>query len=157
MSDKCYYHITRLENIESILHDGLKANSDGEIFLFENESLIYPDCTESGAIWKQSYIADLIASNQLFLTKYAMFEILPGGIEVDLINDNVAELSAKAQWIAKQPLIKPEYIRLFLINKKIGKPKIFNGDFNTLKRKFDTKHKGGEDEREQRGHTKTER
>ena len=110
-----YYHITSIDNVSSILENGLLANANGEIFLFENVSIVtYGVANNSkgkrvfGKI--KRYVADSIAINQVFLEDYAMFEIDEKGINEALINDNVADCTSKFQWIAKQSVIKPQYI-----------------------------------------------
>lgn len=116
---KYYYHITDVENIESIMANGLRANEDGDIFLFENKSVGYHGISYNSrgklAIGKvRRTIADNIAINQLgLMEKYAMFEISSEGISGSLINDNVAEASSKWQWIAHQPTILAKYISIF--------------------------------------------
>lgn len=96
------YHITEVENLESILEEGLKCNEDGEIFVFENKSI---HC--NGII---NNIADMIAFNQIFLEEYVMIEIDEDGFESELIPDDVAELSHKQQWYVKQKIIAPEFL-----------------------------------------------
>ena len=56
---------------------------------------------------RDEYIGDLIAMNQIFAEEYAQISIDPEGIQVELEPDNVAEFSAKWQWIVKQPFIDP--------------------------------------------------
>ncbi len=109
MKTKKYYHITSIENMESILQNGIKANNEGHIFLFENKSIQL-----NGVI---NTIADCIAFNQIFIDKYAMFEIKPAGLKSGLINDNVGEFSSKQQWILEQNLIEPKYIDPYAILK----------------------------------------
>lgn len=115
--EKFYYHISDPRNTKSILDRGLEANKDGDIFLFENKSILYPVAEIKNGVPTQRIkpvpIADLIAKTQIFLDKYAMFEIESEGIEGPLINDNVAELGHGLQWIAKQSRISPEYIKPF--------------------------------------------
>lgn len=120
--EKKYYHITHPKNIKSVLKDGLRANEEGKIFLFENKSISYPSKGGGTAV---VYVADHIAQNQIFLEKYAMFEISSEGIDGDLINDNVAEMGSSFQWIVKQPIISPEYIEPFGLF-RVQKPKIKN-------------------------------
>jgi hypothetical protein len=100
-----YYHITenKQEVIQSILKHGLISES-GEIFLFENKSIAKNDII--------NYVSCLIAANQLFLDEYAMFEIDAEGI-VELVPDEVGELTTGTTWIAKQSIINREYINLF--------------------------------------------
>ena len=109
--ERKYYHITPIENVFSILQKGLVANTDGDIYLFENKSIKIP--TRDNPQGKIFFIADLIAQNQLNLKRYAMFEIDSKGIEVELIKDDVAEFTASYQWIAKQKRINRRYINLF--------------------------------------------
>jgi hypothetical protein len=100
-----YYHITTEETAKIILTEGLKANEDGMIFLFENKSVKFNNIINT--------VADCIARNQIFLETYVMLEIDVKGVILPLIPDNVSELSAKVQWIANQPLIEPKYITFF--------------------------------------------
>lgn len=102
-----YYHIVPFSkaSITSILTSGLLGNESGEIFLFENWGITWQGVTNS--------IADCIAANQIFVPRYAMFEINSAGILNELLPDNVAEITSKWQWIAKQEKIAPEHIQLF--------------------------------------------
>lgn len=117
--EKYYYHITDPKNVKNIIKEGLIANEDGDIFLFENKSIGTP--IGEGKM-KIICVADHIARNQVFLEKYAMFEISADGIEGDLIKDNVCEITAELQWIVKQQRIAPEYIKPFGLF-KAAKPK----------------------------------
>jgi len=109
-----YYHITKPENLESILETGLKANSEGQIFLFDNVSISLNGTTNS--------VADCIAKNQIFLDEYAMLEISSEGILTELLPDNVGELSEKFQYIAMQNFIDERFINVFGIHKTQYKP-----------------------------------
>jgi len=109
--NKKYYHITDVKNKTSILKNGLRANEEGFIFLFENVSTINRDTNI------QNTVSDMIAANQLSLEEYAMFEIDSKGINENLLKDEVAEFSAKNQFIAKQENIAPQFINLFGIYK----------------------------------------
>lgn len=100
-----YYHITKPILLKTILKQGLKANEEGHIFLFENKSIELNNVINT--------IADCIAYNQIFLDKYVMLEINSKGIATTLKKDNVGELSSQLQWIAKQPIIEPNYINFF--------------------------------------------
>lgn len=117
-------HITPTANIDKIMDEGLKANADGEIFVFEDGGLFIPTFKvvdgKPTANRKSEYIGDLIAKNQIFVEEYALISIDPEGIEVELEPDNVAEFSAKFQWIIKQPIILPEYLTFEGVY-KIGK------------------------------------
>ena len=92
------YHITDTKNAYSIIHNGLKANEDGDVFLFDNKSIkkiLYKDYIS---------IADVIAVEQLFLEEYVMFEIDVRGLELEY--DEVGELTTKLQYIHKGDIDK---------------------------------------------------
>lgn len=109
-----YYHITDRDNLSTILKEGLKANEEGNIFLFENKSIVINSV--------ENTVADLIAYNQIFLEEYVMLEIDLNGITSEIINDNVGELSSSMQWIINQPLVKPEHIKSLGVYKTEFKP-----------------------------------
>ena len=88
-----YYHITLIENLDSILANGLSANSEMQIFV----------CTSLEQLPK-------IAGQQVFINEYSVFKIDPKGIEATPTHDDVAETGNEFQFIINQPLIKPEYI-----------------------------------------------
>lgn len=101
-----YYHITHPKNVQSISKNGIISNSNGEIFLFENKSIVI--------YGTENTIADSIAHNQLFLEKYAMFEIDVSGINFTLLQDDVREYTFCFQWIlTNQNVILPEYVDYF--------------------------------------------
>ncbi len=104
-----YYHITlnNKEVINSILQNGLYCDEEGNIFVFENKSI------KSNITGRTNYVSDLIANGQLGYKNFVMFEIDSEGITGQLLPDNVAEISARHQWIAKQPIIEPKYINYF--------------------------------------------
>lgn len=112
-----FCHLTRLENIDSIIENGIRANEDGEIFIYEDGFI-------TNQIWeKPRYIGDLIAINQTFSCdengRYANFIIDPKDIELEkLENDNVAELSSKLQWILKKPVVYPSFYEIRVVGKK---------------------------------------
>lgn len=102
-----YYHITHLSRIKSIIKNGLVANADGVIFVFDNFRI-------TDVFGDKNYISDLIAHNQIGLRdKYAMFEIDIKGIMNKIIPDNVAETSSAFQYFIRQSVIRPEFIALF--------------------------------------------
>jgi len=109
-----YYHITDIKNLPTILKEGLEANEDGDIFVFENKSIVCNSVVNT--------VADCIAHNQIFLDEYVMLEIHLEGINSEVINDNVGELSSSLQWIIKQPLIKAKYVEFFGVFKTKYKP-----------------------------------
>lgn len=93
---KTFYHVTRVENIDSIVLNGLKANEEGDVFLYEE----YP-LTELGRLsLNASTVGESIAKNQLFIAdKYAVFTVKAR--EKDLVKDNVAESTSTIQHINK--------------------------------------------------------
>lgn len=101
--DKYYCHITRKENVESILKNGLRANEDGEIFVYDDVMLQHFGEKEP------YYIGDSIAINQLGIydEKYAVFFIDKKDIKGEVKSDNVAEFTAPWQHIIKQMKIEP--------------------------------------------------
>ena len=109
-----YYHITDKNNLSTILREGLKANEEGDIFIFENKSVVFNSVVNT--------VADCIAYNQIFLDEYVMIEIALEGIVSDIINDNVGEASSDLQWIVKQPLIEPKYLSFYGYYKTEYKP-----------------------------------
>jgi hypothetical protein len=90
---KTHFHITSLTNKESILENGLISDS-GEIFTFTDIR-----------------VSNQIASNQLGLFEYCVFEIDSKGFDSPPIQDNVGEYTAKHQWIVQQKKIKPKFIK----------------------------------------------
>ncbi len=110
MKKKCnLFHITAPSNVESILKQGLIAkpydyNGNEGVFLFEDKSYVSPYCfifNLDGSInprFRGSWmVADHIASRQIGIDPYALFEV-----EVDaedLLPDNVGEEVAKFQFI----------------------------------------------------------
>lgn len=121
-----YYHITKPENVKSILDNGLLANEDGNIYLFEagtyrdirlsddalkryQENGIKP--TKNDLIIEEKPVSHHIARNQVGLLEYALISVRRHGIKVDLEPDNVAELTARYQWICKQTKIEAKYLR----------------------------------------------
>lgn len=89
------YHLTPHENTKAILEEGIKANEDGDIYVFTD-----------------MIVADTIAKNQVFTAKYSVFEINRKGIGVKLMPDDCGELSQAYQRIIKQNKIDPKYLEL---------------------------------------------
>lgn len=104
-SGNYFCHLTRINNIPSILANGLQANEHGEIFVYDDATLQIP--TKAGG--KEFYVGDAIALEQVFITddEYAVFFIDKKDIIGDVIDDNVAELTSPWQHIIKQDSIKP--------------------------------------------------
>lgn len=89
-----YYHLTETENVESVLKEGLLANEEGEIFLFDR-------------LDASMHIAANVFSND----KMAIMEINAQGIQSEITKDNVAEFFAEHLFIVKQDKIEPKYVR----------------------------------------------
>jgi hypothetical protein len=106
---KTLYHVTSLENVESIKRNGLMCNEEGEIFLFTALEIK----TTRNIDWEPLKVPDSIAVNQLGLEKYVLIqiEIDTTGISGKLEADNVAESTAKYQFILKQKRILPKHLR----------------------------------------------
>lgn len=100
------YHISLrdIKRTRSILKNGLTCNEEGQIFLFENKSIGKEGCTVINTI------ADCIASEQIGIKSYTMFEVNTAGINAELIPDQVSEYTAKFQWYILQDKIDPKYI-----------------------------------------------
>lgn len=94
MRKKCYYHLTSFKSFLVIKEEGIKADNEGYIYLLDT----------------QDY-NNYVASNQLGLPDYAVFEVNSDGITSILEPDNIGELTAKHQFRIKQPLIDKKYLK----------------------------------------------
>jgi hypothetical protein len=91
-----FFHVTAPDAVDSILADGIRANSLGQIFVIADERF-----------------ADIVAANQLFLRSFAIFEIDPKGITGTVGADDVAEITAsRHRMIEHQQVIAPEFLTL---------------------------------------------
>jgi hypothetical protein len=102
---KRLFHISPIDNLESIKEKGLLLNDDGELFLFDETDFKY---YKFGTF----KVSELIACNQLFLKDYIVVEV-----EVDdkeLIGDAVAECTRDYQYISYYP-IEPSQIKSITI------------------------------------------
>lgn len=94
---RTYFHVTDVKNIEQIRRNGIKANKDGHIFVFNN-----------------SIVAETIAANQCgLIERFALFMIDSRGVTGKVIMDRVAEFSAPYQRIIIQDQIHKKYITFF--------------------------------------------
>jgi len=111
-----YYHITErdIALVDKILEEGLKADDEGQIFLFENLQFKINDVVNK--------VSDHIAKNQVFLDEYAILEIDSKGFNSELIQDNVGEFTSRWQWILQQELIEPEFISFYGVAETNYKP-----------------------------------
>jgi len=87
------FHLTWPDNLERIESEGLRADSDGNIFAFTD--LI---------------VADSIAAYQVFTETYALLWLHPRGITSKLYADDVGELTRRFQCIIRQERIEPRYV-----------------------------------------------
>ena len=119
---KRLFHISPVDNLESIKEKGLLLNDDGALFLFEENDFEY---YKFGTF----KVSELIAWNQLFLKDYIVVEV---EVEVemdDLICDDVAECTRDYQYICETP-IPPSSIK----NITIGNSERY---INTMKKVYD--------------------
>ena len=99
------FHISPIENLESIKEKGLLLNDDGELFLYDETDIKY-------YMFGTYKVSELIAWNQLFLKDYIVVEV-----EIDdkgLIGDAVAEVTRDYQYISYNP-IEPSQIKSITI------------------------------------------
>ena len=87
-----YYHISDVKNKDRILKEGL-ISKEKEIFVCNNKEQLI-----------------LIASGQVAVENFSIYQIDEAGFEVALIQDNVAEIGAESQFILKQSKIEPKFI-----------------------------------------------
>lgn len=92
---KSYYHITPIENLQSILKSGIKKNGDG-IFLVDTNN---------------QFVIDSICLNQICSRNVALLKINPEGLD-EIYKDNVVEITKHHQFYTKQKKIKPEFIEV---------------------------------------------
>ncbi len=93
-----YFHLTPIDNKDSILKNGLQAGADTQIFMFTNLA-----------------VASSIAANQVEIPRgemFVVFEIQADGITSKIINDNVGENTAEFQFYIEQKEIYPQHIRV---------------------------------------------
>lgn len=95
------FHISPIDNMESIKKRGLMLNQEDELFLYDEADIKY-------YMFGTYKVSELIAWNQLFLKDYIVVEV-----EVDdkgLIGDDVAEITRDYQYISYES-IEPSQIK----------------------------------------------
>ena len=100
------FHISPVENMESIKKRGLMLNQEDELFLYDEAMIQY-------YMFGTYKVSELIAWNQLFLKDYIVVEV-----EVDdkgLIGDDVAEITRDYQYISYEP-IEPNKIKSITVS-----------------------------------------
>ena len=133
---KYYYHLTSTKNLQSILNEGLRANEDGDIYLFINGTIynqygciIDKDKKEVKIGLTRQTVADQICMNQIFkFDKCVMLKIDSRGIDGELVEDVVAEIPSylHKQWIAKQAVIQPKWLSFKYFQPRAAKMLIVN-------------------------------
>lgn len=100
------FHISPIENLESIKEKGLLLNDDGELFLYDEAEIKY-------YMFGTFKVSELIAWNQLSLKDYIVVEV---EVEMDdLIGDAVAEITRGFQYISYNP-IEPSQIKSITVS-----------------------------------------
>ena len=115
------FHVTSVQNIESILQAGLKGGRNprhrGDTPLKKPSIFVLTSGHEN--------VTDNLAVNQLWpyedIQEYAVLEFDPAGVTGQVKNDNVAERSAPLQRIIEQELIRPKYLKL-VSRRQLGFP-----------------------------------
>lgn len=102
MKIKKYYYISDLESVSDIEQHGIKANENGDIFIF----IIFKEKIQDAV-----NIAGYIAINQLFLENYALFEIQEEGITGEITDHKVSGRVSQYQKIIKQDIISRKHIK----------------------------------------------
>ena len=123
-----YCHATAMENLDSIIKNGIKANELGEIYLYEDREILLPEIiawrtippTRREGELVGFYIGDAIIKNQIFMPgeKYVNFFIPAEAIACELERDNVGEFTAPWQHIARQSVIYPSAYEIRTIGQK---------------------------------------
>ena len=156
-----YYHITAVEDVKSILAEGLKGSTTprNRGSTFETPSICVLDSDNEK-------LTDSVAIHQIWpmqdIDQYAVLEISSLGVTGQVVEDNVAESSAPWQRVIKQERIEPRYLKhlrtrslnfpgetaFLLLNNLLNKRKwtpqeweiaerCFNGEHVALRRVFE--------------------
>ncbi len=102
MKTKKFYYISDVTSVSEIQEIGISSDEDNSIYIFT---------IDKGKIKDVLNIAGYIASNQLFLEEYALFEIIDRGITGDVIAHKVSGRTAQYQKVIKQKIINKEFIK----------------------------------------------
>ncbi len=118
-SKKVLYHITRIENKDKILKEGLIPNN-GKIFLFEDVDAPYPEGLFRFDKWTNNMrlipVSDIIAKLELMISDYSLFKVTT---DLETFPDNeCGEYDVmKYQYYVKKPIKDVEYLGDFTIGK----------------------------------------
>lgn len=96
---KRYFHISPRSRYASISKYGLKANAQGQIFLFEDKILTAGDITMR--------VSDSIAYKQVGVKSYDVWEVFSNSFQAALLPDKTGEITHKHQYILQQQNISP--------------------------------------------------
>ena len=113
------YHITRIENKDKILKEGLIPNN-GKIFLFEDVDAPYPEGLFRFDKWTNNMrlipVSDIIAKLELMISDYSLFKVTT---DLETFPDNeCGEYDVmKYQYYVKKPIKDVEYLGDFTIGK----------------------------------------
>lgn len=128
---KILYHITPIENKESIQRDGL-IPKDGKVFLFEDVDIPYPEGLFRTDKWSNNKrmipVSDIIAKVELHIKEYALFKV---EVDTDTLfadNDCGEKEVMDYQYYTCQPINDVEYVGDFEIGKWY--------DYELLKEKY---------------------
>jgi len=102
-----FYHVSHLDNKNSIASTGLKANEDGEILLYDTWALTLRRDPKARVV-----VGDFIALKQIDCKEYIVVEIDPRGIFLELIPDDGGDMAARYQFILKQKQIDRSYCKV---------------------------------------------
>ncbi len=92
---KYYYHITSFEGWLAIKEKGLRCSFDGYIYLLDTDRM-----------------ANYVAYSQLGkFQNYGLYRVDPEGINAEFEQDKVGEITTKQQFMVKQPVILPKYLK----------------------------------------------
>ena len=111
------YHITRIENKDKILKEGLIPNN-GKIFLFEDVDIPYPEGLYRFDKWTYNKrlipVSDIISKLELGLTEYSLFKVTT---DQETFPDNqCGEYDVmKYQYYVQKPIKEVEYLGDFTI------------------------------------------
>jgi hypothetical protein len=102
MKVKKYYYISDVNSVSGIEEQGIRADANGDIFIF----IIIKEKIQDAV-----NIAGYIATNQLFLGEYALFEIKEEGITGEITDHKASGRTSQYQKIIKQGIINREHIK----------------------------------------------
>lgn len=103
MNDTAYYHISSVDAVAKIKKHGLRLDEDGKLYVLDAVEITVDNLTID--------IAAALATNQLFLDEFAVWEIQPVAITAEPEPDDVGEAWSQHQFIISHP-ISPQHVTL---------------------------------------------